>query len=108
MLICQTAEGVHGQRKVGNHCLRCLLELSANFKNWINVFLLWFGTYLLEIDRYGFFEADTDTSKSFKSCLLLHYQKYDVFYVLPFFETLKIRIYKQEFLKLQQFRYILD
>jgi len=41
----------------------------------------------LEIDRYGFFEADIDTdiSKLFKSCFLLHYQKYDVFYALPFF-----------------------
>ena len=44
---------------------------------------------LLEIDRYGFFEADTDISKIFKPCFLLHYQKYDVFYALPFFQNLK-------------------
>jgi len=34
--------------------------------------------------------ADTDISKIFKSCFfLLHYQKYDVFYTLPFFQNLK-------------------
>jgi len=43
----------------------------------------------VEIDRYGFFEADTDISKIFKSCFLLHYQRYDVFYALPFFQNLK-------------------
>jgi len=48
----------------------------------------------LEIDRYGFFEADTaisadtDISKIFKSCFLLHYQRYDVFYALPSFQNL--------------------
>jgi len=42
-----------------------------------------------EIDRYGFFEADTDISKIFKSCFLPHYQKYDVFYALPFLQKLK-------------------
>jgi len=53
----------------------------------------------LEIDRYGFFGVDTDAhispidapiadtniSEIFKSCFLLHYQKYNVFYALPFF-----------------------
>jgi len=43
----------------------------------------------VEIDRYGFCEADTDISKIFKSCFLLHYQRYDVFYALPFFQNLK-------------------
>ena len=43
----------------------------------------------LEIDRYGFFEADTDTSKIFKSCIVLHYQTYDVFCALPFFQNLE-------------------
>jgi len=50
--------------------------------------------FILEIDRYGFFEADshgpisiTDISKIFKSCFLLHYKKYDVFYALPFFQN---------------------
>jgi len=33
--------------------------------------------------------ADTNISKIFKSCFLLHYQKYDVFYILPFFQNLK-------------------
>jgi len=51
--------------------------------------------------------ADTGISKIFKSCFLLHYQKYDVFYALPFFQNLKIRIYKLEFLKLQQFQYLI-
>jgi len=62
----------------------------------------------------AFFEADTDISadtnisKIFESCFLLHYQKFDVFYALPFFKTLKIRIYKREFLKLQQFQYLIS
>jgi len=55
----------------------------------------------LEIYRYGFFGADTDisaihgpiadtdTSKIFKSCCLLHYQKYNVFYALLFFQKLQ-------------------
>ena len=43
----------------------------------------------IEIDRYGFFEADTDISKILKSCFLLHYQNYNVFYALPFFQNLK-------------------
>jgi len=30
----------------------------------------------------------TDISKFFKFCLLLHYQKYNVFYILPFFQKL--------------------
>jgi len=61
----------------------------------------------LEIDRYGFFEADTDIFKFFKSCFLLHYQKYGVFYVLPT-KTSKIRIYELKFLKLQQFQYLIN
>jgi len=62
---------------------------------------------ILEVDRYGFLEADTDISadtnisaihglipitdisKIFKSCFLLRYQKRDVFYAIPFFENLK-------------------
>jgi len=53
----------------------------------------------LEIDRYGFFGADTDISaihgpiaditEIFISCFLLHYQKYYVFYALPFFQKLQ-------------------
>ena len=53
----------------------------------------------LEIDRYGFVGADTDVdisaihgpiadtdiSKIFKSCFLLHYQTYKVFYALRLF-----------------------
>jgi len=31
--------------------------------------------------------ADADISKIFKSVFLLHYQKYDVFYALPFFKN---------------------
>jgi len=48
-----------------------------------------FSVLTLEIDRYGFFEANTDISKIFKSCYLLHYQKYNVFYALHFFQKLK-------------------
>jgi len=54
---------------------------------------------LLDIDRYAFFKADTDISaihgpianisKIFKSCFLLHYQKCDVFYAIPFSQKLK-------------------
>jgi len=55
----------------------------------------------LEIDRYGFFGASTDAdisaihgpitdiSKIFKSCFLLHYQNYNVFCALPFFQKLQ-------------------
>jgi len=59
-------------------------------------------SFLVEIDQYGFFEADTDISaiygpiyrpipmfpKSFNSCFLFYYQKY-VFYALHFFQKLK-------------------
>jgi len=31
--------------------------------------------------------ADTDISKIFKSCFLLHYQEYNVFHALPFFRA---------------------
>jgi len=31
--------------------------------------------FFVEIDRYGFFEADTNISKNLKYCFLLHYQK---------------------------------
>jgi len=44
-------------------------------------------------------------SKICKSCFLLHYQKYNVFYALPFSKTSKIKIYKLKFFKLQQFQY---
>jgi len=33
--------------------------------------------------------ADTDVSNIFKSCFLLHYQKYNVFCALSFFEKLQ-------------------
>jgi len=33
--------------------------------------------------------ADTDISKKVKCCFLLHYQKCDAFYALPFFQPLK-------------------
>jgi len=46
----------------------------------------------LEINRCGFFEADTDISKNFKYCFLLHYQKCDVFYALPLFQNLKNQV----------------
>jgi len=62
---------------------------------------------LVEIERYAFFVADTNISKIFKSCFLLHYQKYDVFMPYLVFKTLKIRIYKLEFLKLQQVQYLI-
>jgi len=43
----------------------------------------------LEIDQYGFFGADTDISKICKSCLLIHYQKYNEFYALCCFKNLQ-------------------
>ena len=45
----------------------------------------------LEIDWYGFSEADTDISKIFKSCFLLHYQKNGEFHALghTFFQKLQ-------------------
>jgi len=57
--------------------------------------------FKLEIDRYGFFGvnidisaihgqiADTNTPNIFKSCFLLHYQKYNVFYALLFYKNFK-------------------
>ena len=51
----------------------------------------------LEIDWCGFFEANTNISEIFESCFLLPYQNYDVFYALPIFKTLEIRIYNLEF-----------
>jgi len=56
----------------------------------------------VEIDRYGFFGADANTSavhglvvdkpifpEFFKSCFLLYHQRYNVFYVLPFLQKLQ-------------------
>jgi len=54
----------------------------------------------VEIGRYGFFEADTDISKIFKSCFLLHYQKYDVFYALPYFQKLNNQDLLAEFFEI--------
>jgi len=47
--------------------------------------------YVLEVRdrRYGFFEADADISKIFKSCFLVRYEKYGVFYAVPFFKNFK-------------------
>ena len=58
-------------------------------EHWINSrdrpIWLFLGRY-----RYiGHSWADTDVSKIFKSCFLLHYRRYDVFYALPFFQNLK-------------------
>ena len=49
--------------------------------------------------------VDTNTSKIFKSCFLLHYQKYDILCLVFLVKTSKIRIYELEFFKLQQFQY---
>ena len=57
--------------------------------------------FSLEIDRYGFFVADTDilaidgpiadtdVPQIFKSCFLFYYQKYFVFYTVPFLKNFK-------------------
>jgi len=46
---------------------------------------------ILEIDRFGISgaDADTDIFRILKSCFLLHYQKYYVFYALPFSQKLQ-------------------
>jgi len=44
---------------------------------------------ILEIDRFGISGADTDIFRILKSCFLLHYQKYYVFYALPFSQKLQ-------------------
>jgi len=73
------------------------------------------GCIKLEIDRYGFFEADTDISaihgliadtnisKILKSCFLLIK---NVMYFMPylFFKNLKKKIYELKSLNLQQFQ----
>ena len=87
-------------------CYERLLVCSLCFawrwwgSSWQKNIQSWKVLLLLEIDRYSFFEADTnlsaihgpilitDISKNFKSYFLLHYQKYDVFYALPFFKNL--------------------
>ena len=54
--------------------------------------LTWFWLSAVEIDRYGFFEADTDiifTKFLNRVFCFIDYQKYYVFYVLPFFQNLK-------------------
>jgi len=90
-----------------NSCAR-LLALLTKF-DWIfgsdrPIWLFW-GRY----QYIGHSWADTDISKIFKSCFLLHYQKYDVFYAIPFFsKTSKIMIYELKFLKLQQFQYLMN
>jgi len=72
----------------------------------------------LEIDRHGFFEADTDISAihgpipifpKFLNLVFCFIIK-DMMYFMPylFFKTLKTRIYKLEFLKLQQFQYLIS
>jgi len=61
------------------------------------------------MDRYGFFEANTDISKIFKSCFLLHYQNLVCILCRTIFsKTSKIRIYELKFLKLQQFQYLIN
>jgi len=57
--------------------------------------------FLLEIDLYGSFGAntnitaihelttDTDICTIFISCFLFHHQKYNVFYAKPFFQNFK-------------------
>jgi len=41
----------------------------------------------VDTDISAFHGPITDISKIFKSCFLLHYQKYYVFYALPFFKN---------------------
>jgi len=40
--------------------------------------------FRLEINQHGHFGANTNIPKILKSCFLLHDQKYNVFYALPF------------------------
>jgi len=56
----------------------------------------------------GRYSADTDISKIFKSCFLPHIKNMMYFMPYLFFKTLKIRIYKLKFLKLQQFQYLVS
>jgi len=90
--------------------LQILVNLKAYCnKNWINYFCV-------AIDQYGFSEADTDISAihgpipifpKFLNLVFCFIVK-NMMYFMPylFFKTLKIRIYKLEFLKLQQFQYL--
>jgi len=75
---------------------------------------------MVEIDRYGSFEADTnvlaihgltpitDISKVFKSCFVLRYQKICILCLAFFSKTSKIRIYELKLLKLQQFQHLVS
>jgi len=86
----------------------CTIALGIHLPIWrVRLKLVIEEKNILEVDRYGFLEADTDISadtnisaihglipitdisKIFKSCFLLRYQKRDVFYAIPFFENLK-------------------
>jgi len=58
----------------------CCSEVTRDQPIW-----LFLGRY----QYIGHSWADTDISKNFKYCFLLHYQKYGVFYALPFFQNLK-------------------
>ena len=76
----------------------------------------------IEIDQYGFFEADTDILAIYGPIYrpIPIFQKFfnlvfcsiikNIMYFMPylFFKILKIRIYKLEFLKLQQFQYLIS
>jgi len=90
-----------------------MLTLSEMWSWWIasNSETSFFQAFLVEIDWYGFFLADisaicgpiadtiisiihgpipvTNISKIRRSCFLLHYQKCNVLYALPFFEKLQ-------------------
>jgi len=100
-----------------------LTSLSKHTRKYFQIIVA-FGhrAFIIEINRYGFFEADTDISA-------IHgpiYQPIPIFpkflnlvfyfiiksrvYFMPylFFKTSKIRIYKQKFLKLQQFQYLIN
>jgi len=73
--------------------------------------------FSLEINRYGFFGADTDTSaihgpiadisKIFKSFFLLHCEKH-VFYALYFFKNFKNQDLWAKIFKLLRFQYLIN
>jgi len=72
----------------------------------------------LEINRYGFFESNTDISAIHRPIpifpkflnLVFYFIIKNMMYFMPylFFKTLQIRIYELQFLKLQLFQYLIS
>jgi len=64
--------------------INCVIDITHRDQP---IWLFW-GRYRYIGHSWADLSANTDISKIFKYCFLLRYQKYDVFYALPFFKNL--------------------